>query len=292
MTTVPISGNVRDATLGDVLLWDKAKAAALFASIRDDKPLVSPKPAKSVTVAPGTIKVKVLNGTDVQGLGATAASRPRQGRVLRDRDPGQRAGDGRRHYRDPLRHRLERVGQDARRRHCPARSSCPSRASGRSSRSASARATPVSSRSRSSRHRRRPAPRSLAPPPTTSAADLDQPSYAARVAILIDPPKWWLRERWWGHMVSDVSYDELHSFAEGLGVPRRGFERDHYDIPEHLHPVAIAAGRRARDLARARGAPHRGGAPATEERSARVRRLIRRAAPASRRGAARAAAGR
>jgi hypothetical protein len=43
-------------------------------------------------------------------------------------------------------------------------------------------------------------------------------------------------------MVSDTSYDELHAFAEGLGVPRRGFERDHYDIPEHLHEAAIEAG--------------------------------------------------
>ena len=25
-------------------------------------------------------------------------------------------------------------------------------------------------------------------------------------------------------------------------MPRRGFERDHYDIPEHLHPLAIEAG--------------------------------------------------
>ena len=43
-------------------------------------------------------------------------------------------------------------------------------------------------------------------------------------------------------MVSDTSYDELHAFAEGLGVPRRGFERDHYDIPAELHPDAIARG--------------------------------------------------
>jgi len=62
------------------------------------------------------------------------------------------------------------------------------------------------------------------------------------VAILIDPPEWWHRERWWGHMVSDTSYDELHAFAELLGIPRRGFERDHYDIPAHVHPVAQAAG--------------------------------------------------
>jgi LCP family protein required for cell wall assembly len=73
MLTVPIAGNERDPKLGDVLLWDKDKSAALFASIRDDKPLVSTKPATSVTVAPKTIKVTVLNGTDTQGLGAKAA---------------------------------------------------------------------------------------------------------------------------------------------------------------------------------------------------------------------------
>lgn len=43
-------------------------------------------------------------------------------------------------------------------------------------------------------------------------------------------------------MVSDVSYDELHAFAEVLGIPRRAFERDHYDIPAHLQDTAIAAG--------------------------------------------------
>jgi len=62
------------------------------------------------------------------------------------------------------------------------------------------------------------------------------------VAILIDPPKWWHRDRWWGHLVSDESYAELHAFAEGLGAPRRAFDRDHYDIPEHLHEAAIEAG--------------------------------------------------
>lgn len=62
------------------------------------------------------------------------------------------------------------------------------------------------------------------------------------MAILIDPPKWWHRERWWGHMVSDTSYDELHDFAAALGVPRRGFEGDHYDIPEQLHEAALEAG--------------------------------------------------
>lgn len=43
-------------------------------------------------------------------------------------------------------------------------------------------------------------------------------------------------------MVSDTSLDELHGFAEGLGIPRRGFQGDHYDIPEELRPQAITAG--------------------------------------------------
>ena len=43
-------------------------------------------------------------------------------------------------------------------------------------------------------------------------------------------------------MVSDASFEELHVFAAALGVPQRGFERDHYDIPDQLHEAAIAAG--------------------------------------------------
>ncbi|QKZ24971.1 DUF4031 domain-containing protein [Streptomyces chartreusis] len=46
----------------------------------------------------------------------------------------------------------------------------------------------------------------------------------------------------WSHLVSDLSYDELHMFAEKLGVPRRAFERDHYDIPSHRYADAVRAG--------------------------------------------------
>jgi hypothetical protein len=42
--------------------------------------------------------------------------------------------------------------------------------------------------------------------------------------------------------VSDVATAELHAFAELLGVPRRGFDRDHYDIPSEKVPVAIWLG--------------------------------------------------
>jgi hypothetical protein len=46
----------------------------------------------------------------------------------------------------------------------------------------------------------------------------------------------------WSHLVSDVSYAELHAFAARLGVPRRAFERDHYDIPEHRYADVVRAG--------------------------------------------------
>lgn len=46
----------------------------------------------------------------------------------------------------------------------------------------------------------------------------------------------------WCHLVSDVSYDELHEFAQANGIPERGFEGDHYDIPEQYRDDLIAAG--------------------------------------------------
>ena len=66
------------------------------------------------------------------------------------------------------------------------------------------------------------------------------------MALLIDDPVWPWRGRRWSHLVSDVSYDELHAFVQGeLGIPRRAFQGDHYDVPEELHDIAIAAGAQA-----------------------------------------------
>lgn len=42
--------------------------------------------------------------------------------------------------------------------------------------------------------------------------------------------------------MSDVSYDELHEFADRQGIPRRGFQGDHYDIPEEYRERLLAAG--------------------------------------------------
>jgi hypothetical protein len=62
------------------------------------------------------------------------------------------------------------------------------------------------------------------------------------VTVYIDPPAWPGHGRLWSHLVSDVSYDELHVFAQGLGVPGRAFERDHYDLPAHRYADAVGAG--------------------------------------------------
>jgi hypothetical protein len=76
--------------------------------------------------------------------------------------------------------------------------------------------------------------------------------------LLIDPPTWpghgpRSAGRLWSHLVSDVSVAELHAFAELLGVPRRGFDRDHYDVPAELAGVAVWLGAAmvpSRDLVR------------------------------------------
>ena len=62
------------------------------------------------------------------------------------------------------------------------------------------------------------------------------------VTILIDEARWWWRGKKWCHLISDSSYDELHDFAEQVGIPRRGFQGDHYDVPEEYRDELIAAG--------------------------------------------------
>jgi Protein of unknown function (DUF4031) len=64
------------------------------------------------------------------------------------------------------------------------------------------------------------------------------------MTIFIDEPTWPGHGRFWSHMISDVSYEELHVFAAGLGLPRRAFERDHYDVIAERYDPAIAAGAR------------------------------------------------
>lgn len=62
------------------------------------------------------------------------------------------------------------------------------------------------------------------------------------MAVLVDQAMWTWRGRRWAHLVSDVSYDELHAFAEVLGIPRRAFQGDHYDVPEPYRDEALRQG--------------------------------------------------
>ncbi len=76
-------------------------------------------------------------------------------------------------------------------------------------------------------------------------------TYDRGVAILIDPPHTEAHGRRWSHLVSDTSLEELHDFARTIGIPERGFEGDHYDVPEERYAAVVAAGARptsARDL--------------------------------------------
>ncbi|WP_343444809.1 DUF4031 domain-containing protein [Micromonospora schwarzwaldensis] len=60
--------------------------------------------------------------------------------------------------------------------------------------------------------------------------------------LYLDPPAVPWRGRLWSHLISDVSFAELHAFAELLGAGRRGFDRDHYDLPAERFRVAVWLG--------------------------------------------------
>lgn len=62
------------------------------------------------------------------------------------------------------------------------------------------------------------------------------------MAILIDDPLWPAHGRLWAHLVTDTDLEELHAFAAANGIPSRGFDLDHYDVPEEAHARLVAAG--------------------------------------------------
>ncbi|MBE2997458.1 DUF4031 domain-containing protein [Nocardiopsis sp. HNM0947] len=63
------------------------------------------------------------------------------------------------------------------------------------------------------------------------------------MSIIVDTPLWPGPRGWlFAHLASDRSYEELHTFARHLGLDPRAFDRDHYDLPEHLHTRALELG--------------------------------------------------
>ena len=90
------------------------------------------------------------------------------------------------------------------------------------------------------------------------------------MAILVDDAVWPYRGDQWAHLVSDASYAELHAFADSLGIPRRAFQGDHYDVPRRVREHALALGAEpvsSRELVRRlRGAGLRRGPAGKRER--------------------------
>ncbi len=62
------------------------------------------------------------------------------------------------------------------------------------------------------------------------------------MTVLVDAAIWPFEGRKWAHLVSDTSFEELHAFAERLGIPRRAFQGDHYDVPTEYRERAIGLG--------------------------------------------------
>jgi hypothetical protein len=60
--------------------------------------------------------------------------------------------------------------------------------------------------------------------------------------ILIDDAKVPAHDRLWCHLASDTSFDELHVFVAPFGIPERGFDGDHYDVPIERRDELVAAG--------------------------------------------------
>ncbi|BDZ41137.1 hypothetical protein GCM10025865_04360 [Paraoerskovia sediminicola] len=73
------------------------------------------------------------------------------------------------------------------------------------------------------------------------------------MTVLVDPPSWPAHGTLWSHLVSDTSLDELHRFAGAVGIARRAFDLDHYDVPASRYDELVASGAvpvGGRDLAR------------------------------------------
>ena len=62
------------------------------------------------------------------------------------------------------------------------------------------------------------------------------------MAVYVDPPLWPAHGTVFSHLVSDISLEELHAFAEAAGIPERAFDGDHYDVPERRYQDLLSTG--------------------------------------------------
>lgn len=62
------------------------------------------------------------------------------------------------------------------------------------------------------------------------------------MTVIIDPPDAAGHGRLWSHLASDASFEELHAFARLAGIPGKGFDRDHYDVPSEWYDAVVELG--------------------------------------------------
>lgn len=62
------------------------------------------------------------------------------------------------------------------------------------------------------------------------------------MTLYIDPPLWPAHGTLFSHLISDVSLEELHSFASHAELSPHAFDRDHYDVPAHRHGALVGLG--------------------------------------------------
>jgi 8-oxo-dGTP pyrophosphatase MutT (NUDIX family) len=62
------------------------------------------------------------------------------------------------------------------------------------------------------------------------------------MTIWIDQPIWPRHGTVFAHLISDTSLEELHAFAQRVGLHPRSFEGDHYDVPQERYAMVLVAG--------------------------------------------------
>ena len=92
------------------------------------------------------------------------------------------------------------------------------------------------------------------------------------MAILIDDARVPEHGRLWCHLTSDTSFEELHAFAARVGIPERGFDGDHYDVPAERRAELVDAGAVAVSPRELVAALHAAGLRLRRPRSAKTHR--------------------
>ncbi len=74
LLTVPLSNTALATPVGSAVLWDPVLSKRLFHDFTADKPITNVVKPNRLTVAPGSISLRVLNATNTNGLASRAAN--------------------------------------------------------------------------------------------------------------------------------------------------------------------------------------------------------------------------